>query len=936
MQNFVLLFFSALTGLFPIRLDLKTFYSSEKEIPVERIYSQNFQENDYVNSFSKNGYLWVEADIPENIKDKDLEIISLSDEAINSAVLYVLDENQNWKWLGKTGHSLRLRDKAMPSISQAFELNGAKYRTEKNKTVKIRLRIESSREAVIKVYTMSCKTYVLMNSMKNLLCALFLGVCLSTIFYVIFICRVFNDYNSIWIAVACFLIVVLIGFRTGIYNTYTSAKIVKPANLYRLMNILQCAIAILLQLELQLSSRPIIKNCPKIIKKIHNSFPYFYISIGTIGLLNLILPLSYSYSKYLQLLTLSACMVMLVVQSLITRKYDPTYSRGVIICYNLSIGFLWIRQLFTIMRFIDGTSAAFRFFDNLILGSYVLPFFLIDSAVFIKISKRMRETLAFLQIKTAEAKEQTLTEKRRSYVYNTLASMLSNPLQIFTEAYEQTKQYLSPEVSSAVNKTLQNTTRFINSISALSTYQYDKEELEYDRDPIDLSHFVTDSISVELSTLRLNGSFPYIQEKYTDGTFVMANKSVLSVALRFILQTVINKAEQKSTVYITSEYENLTFIFSAQFKCSNMSGNLSKILLNLESDNENEAISTMVGVWGIQLHVAKQISNLLNGNVTLLPTGEGLCIQLRVALKPFAPEEELLTYDYTEDFDDESENDENNKIVSPKYRTLIFIVEEDANVRAIIQEKFKSLCYTRILASNTELAKYAEQEKPSLVIYSLTSPGLHLTELFTEHPQLTAIPFIVTTKYISRKTTEQLYKFGVIEIINKPFLTDLLLSKVESILKYKQNYLDFIVNAIKNNFKDSVAKLAFPNNRKIDEEPDSQQKENRPVSVEKSYSEKRTLETEAQAENKASYPEHEAVKIEATAVFTSAKLTKKEKDIAHLILEGKTDKEIAAELGISPGTVAVHNKKIYRKLGIHSRAELISRMPVINGTEDDD
>ena len=79
MQNFVLLFFSAVTGLFPINLDLKTFYSSEKEIPVERIYSQNFKENNYVSSFSKNGYLWIEADlythpqyktVPERYKKK--------------------------------------------------------------------------------------------------------------------------------------------------------------------------------------------------------------------------------------------------------------------------------------------------------------------------------------------------------------------------------------------------------------------------------------------------------------------------------------------------------------------------------------------------------------------------------------------------------------------------------------------------------------------------------------------------------------------------------------------------------------------------------------------------------------------------------------------------------------------------------------------------
>lgn len=935
MQNFVLLFFSAVTGLFPINLDLKTFYSSEKEIPVERIYSQNFKENNYVNSFSKNGYLWIETDIPEDIKDRDLEIISISDDAINSAVLFVLDENQNWKWIGKTGHSLMLRDKAIPAISQAFELNGAQYRTESNRTVKIRLRVESSRESLIRVYTMSYKTYVLMNSMKNLLCALFIGVCISTIFFIVFICKTFNDYNSLCLAFACVLILILTGFRSAIFNTYITPGIVKPANLYRLINILLCGIAVLLQLEMQLSSKTIIKDTHKIIKKIYNYFPYFYISIGTIGILNLVLPLPYSYSKYLHIISLSTCFLVLIVQSVITIKYDPSCSREVIVFYNLSIGILWIRQIFTVTRFLEGTSAVFHLFDNTIIGSYAIPFFLIDRAIFIKISKRMRETLAFLQIKTAEAKEQTLTEKKRSYVYNTLASMLSNPLQIFTESYEQTKQYLSPEVSSAMNKTLQNTTRFIYSISALSTYQYDKEELEYDRDPIDLSQFVTDSISVELSTLRLNGSFPYIQEKYTDGTFVMANKSVLSVALRFILQTVINKSEPKSTVYITSEYENLTFIFSAQFKCSNMSGNLSNIILNLESDNENEAISTMVGVWGIQLHVAKQISNLLNGNVSLLPTSEGISIQLRVALKPFTPEEELLTYDYAEDFDDESEKEEIKPVVTPKYKQLVFIVEEEANVRTILQEKFKSLCYTRVFSTNQELTDYAEQEMPTLIIYSLTAPGLHLTELFAEHPLLNSIPFIVTTKYISRKTTEQLYKNGVLEIINKPFLSDLLLLKVESLLKSKQNYLDFIINAIKNNFKESVASLANPGIMKIT----GNQKIsglNETSSAEDTYPGNFPSEKEEIPAKKPASIEHEAVKLEATAVFTSAKLTKKEKDIAHLILEGKSDKEIAAELGISPGTVAVHNKKIYRKLGIHSRSELISKLPAINGNKDND
>lgn len=56
---------------------------------------------------------------------------------------------------------------------------------------------------------------------------------------------------------------------------------------------------------------------------------------------------------------------------------------------------------------------------------------------------------------------------------------------------------------------------------------------------------------------------------------------------------------------------------------------------------------------------------------------------------------------------------------------------------------------------------------------------------------------------------------------------------------------------------------------------------------------------------------------------TSA-LTSKESQIYNLILQHKTNKEIASELFISSSTVKTHINNIYRKLGIKSRKELIT------------
>ncbi len=69
-------------------------------------------------------------------------------------------------------------------------------------------------------------------------------------------------------------------------------------------------------------------------------------------------------------------------------------------------------------------------------------------------------------------------------------------------------------------------------------------------------------------------------------------------------------------------------------------------------------------------------------------------------------------------------------------------------------------------------------------------------------------------------------------------------------------------------------------------------------------------------------PEAEEIK----DVFEKYDLSTREKEIATLIIEGKSDKEIASQLNISPQTVATHNKKIFKKADVHSRVELINKV----------
>ncbi|NLX45285.1 MAG: helix-turn-helix transcriptional regulator, partial [Treponema sp.] len=62
------------------------------------------------------------------------------------------------------------------------------------------------------------------------------------------------------------------------------------------------------------------------------------------------------------------------------------------------------------------------------------------------------------------------------------------------------------------------------------------------------------------------------------------------------------------------------------------------------------------------------------------------------------------------------------------------------------------------------------------------------------------------------------------------------------------------------------------------------------------------------------------------AFLRTQSLSAREQEVVRCIIAGMSDKEIAVNLGISSRTVANHNRTIYRKTGVGTRFELISKV----------
>ena len=175
-----------------------------------------------------------------------------------------------------------------------------------------------------------------------------------------------------------------------------------------------------------------------------------------------------------------------------------------------------------------------------------------------------------------------------------------------------------------------------------------------------------------------------------------------------------------------------------------------------------------------------------------------------------------------------------------------------------------------------------EKVVPDIIVMEYKLPLMSGEELLSKcrsHASIKNIPIIVLLSSQESTKRESILNSGAIACLIVPFDIDELFKTINAILNLSQMVQNTVISNIQNAMGTTM--------------------ESREHSV-------KSLPTENQDYD--------------------TSLSSREKEIARLIAQGKNDKEIADVLNISPATVATHNKKIFKKLGVHSRVELIAKI----------
>ena len=838
----------------------------------EEIPEDWFETNDCVIKKSTETVIWSEGYISKEQVDFEGNssdfFLCFDTGQFKRITVYYQNEDGNWYSLGKTGNLVHRFDRSVPSLIYAIRVKSSLIKN----TTKIRIKSEVYFHKPFSVHICSSQDSQNINDKCLIGYSLFLGFQLLSILIFLFMFK-FTKNKLFLVSSMLSIVFSLFVIADSDMDSYLQfVYIIRNGDYFNYNIVLLVVMSVLLFFKENMQFHYFGRD-----RDYGNMIFWFLIAMSVLVIAILLLPFSTAMFIFGQLVLLLSCGVQIVflIYVMIVNPRRRFYAfMHILIFFGM-----FFRTIMFILRTTYPDFVIFSILDNDYLITYICfaIFFTGDSFLYLgfffeKKSKRNSELISEND-KNAELAEMTFTslEMIGENVHKALETIRHYDLNTI---HENKTELL------VVDKTLSYIEIYNNVQNAISMERRGIFKKSDNGDVIHLRPFIDHIIDTYEYQFKYKQVTVNSQVKIDSKIVVQTNRMLIEGMLRLIMIVVDSNSFSNSTVYIKSGFSNGSFSFSITFDCNAPHEEEFNSLLTLNPKNTIQ--EQLLSAWGVNLHLISGIVRILQGTFSCYPAKNGITIRVEMILKSsiFYPK---IVF-------------ENKKVTTvikkPEYeacdKQTVLIADFSLGYRIAMADRLNKDFSVYTEGNGQDAFEILYTKKIDLVLLSERISVMTIEtfmESFFKNPDFAHIPLFVVVDFLTPEKSLYYRERGAVMVLENPLLAEDFILTIKNTLR--------LVNGNEGSEKktDSSEEVSFVKSRKPSKN-------------------KTILDGLSEAQD---------------VEFTKAGLTKKEKLIAVYISQGMSDKEISDITGISSATVAVHNRNIFKKLGIHKRSELLNK-----------
>lgn len=887
----------------PVPLIVRKYLDTTGNTVCQNIPANSFRDaSSHFNPGFYKGVLWLDVFFPNTIPQLGSEyVVDFGTESYNLIEVYA-PSNGSWVLYGRTGRSLNRAQMSSPSWRQNIPLNEAELET--NMVHHIRIRMYSPTATPVNIKITPRRSFDYQTSWFSIICYLLGGFFIIGIFVLFIYGLIFKDKVYLLLSGSSFCLLLSLVEIKGIGPVYiwnAIAPIVRCPNTTFFFANSALILLFTAFLFLIYENKEIVKGKKTLIAMYVIAFTAFICSIiiASTTIVYFIMILSIITNLFL--------FTILILINKVGRRKDIHF---MLTSWIIMFTIVTVRQLFHILRiFYD--SKFFMLFDNENFLSLDVVFVFLTVPPLYIMGTRLSRRFVLMQSRLSALSKQTSDMRYDKHFYFTITHELLNLQNVLQNAVNTPFRGDTAEEKETKFLIKKASTRSLDLLNALCLFE---TGTLIDSKPILLLPFFNGCVNAVEPFATERGNTLSVTGAVSNDCVVYANTNILELIFADFITTVVKYSPHDSRIVIVLSAENDTVICSAKNKAKHTESKNARLLFDIDYPShyyEDEGTS-----WGLGFHLIQEAAKLYNGSVDITTLSDGYAFDVKIKLPQASADMtkapaiiDCSQVSFIREHKDsiKSSHTITDSIFSSDGQTpTIMLVEDNFENGTLITEQLEGhAILTRAIngmeAWNALNTCRMKGTLPDLIICEYDLPILSGAELFRKCKQestLQDIPFIFLISVTDYRKKQDIIERGAVDCIFKPFTNAELFTRIYSLFTIRSLVHHAVLSRISNMVQVSTAATVSKSEKELP-------------------SPKNTV-----------TPKRSTMSLTPTqqTLFASYSLSTREQQIALLISEGKSDKQIADELAISAATVATHNKKLFKKLDVHSRVELMNKV----------